>query len=137
MKPGSKFTLPTSEEGSTRSLYLVEGTGLTLDKTKIPGLSVVQFKDHSISEIELEHTGTEGNLEILILQGKPISEPVAQHGPFVMNTHQELAQTFREYEKTRFGGWPWPHAHVFPREKGRFLAVQGKPEEYPPSVNEP
>ncbi|KAJ3279368.1 hypothetical protein HDU79_000677, partial [Rhizoclosmatium sp. JEL0117] len=79
MKPGSKFTLPTSEEGSTRSLYLVEGTGLTLDKTKIPGLSVVQFKDHSISEIELEHTGTEGNLEILILQGKPISEPVAQH----------------------------------------------------------
>ena len=58
---------------------------------------------------------------MLILEGKPIGEPVVQHGPFVMNTEEEIRDAFQEYQKTQFGGWPWAEKEVIhPRSKGRF-----------------
>ena len=62
--------------------------------------------------------------EILMLQGRPIGEPVAQYGPFVMNTRSELDQAFADYRRTQFGGWPFTdNAPVHPRTEGRFALV--------------
>jgi hypothetical protein len=56
----------------------------------------------------------------------PIGEPVARHGPFVMNTRQELQQAYDDYRATRFGGWPWDRDDpVHDREKGRFAIHLG------------
>ena len=46
---------------------------------------------------------------------------MAQHGPFVMNSRAEIQQAFVDYQRTAFGGWPWPsEAPVHPRDEGRF-----------------
>ena len=73
-----------------------------------------------------------GNAEshLLLLQGKPIAEPVVQHGPFVMNTAAEIQQAMNEYRQTEFGGWPWDsYEHVHPREKSRFAKYPDGKEE--------
>jgi hypothetical protein len=59
--------------------------------------------------------------EILMLQGRPIGEPVAQYGPFVMSTDDELQRAFADYRRTQVGGWPWKeNAPVHARDAGRF-----------------
>ena len=59
--------------------------------------------------------------ELLLLQGKSIGEPIVQYGPFVMNTRPEIEKAFQDFERTRFGGWPWPSdGPVHARDAGRF-----------------
>jgi quercetin 2,3-dioxygenase len=49
------------------------------------------------------------NLEVVVLGGRPIREPVAWGGPFVMNTKAEVRQAFEDYQKGRMGQIPPVH----------------------------
>ena len=91
--------------------------GLTVAGRDIPGPAAVQIKaDETVAIV-----ANRGPIEILLLQGRPIGEPVAQYGPFVMNTRAELEQAFQDYRRTQFGGWPFPvTAPVHPRGQVRF-----------------
>ena len=75
-------------------------------------------------------SSTDG-VEVLVLQGRPIAEPVARYGPFVMNTRAQIEQAFDDYRRTQFGGWPWPSEDpVHERERGRFARhADGRVEE--------
>jgi len=134
--PGGKFTLPKAhEETVNRSLFYIEGTSGVLVDGKAISSKVCLVLDPT-QEIEIELSSTHNkNAEFLWMQGKPIEEPVAQYGPFVMNTNDEIQQAFMDYRRTEFGGWPWPRDDmVFPAEKGRFALFHG--EETTPPTNE-
>ena len=117
LEPGASFTFPEIPSDVHRTLYFYEGDSCVIDSNKIkPNNGII------LNPIEL--TVTNNGLEtahFLILQGKPIEEPVAKYGPFVMNTNEEIEQAMEEYRLTQFGGWPWPsHEMVHPRNQGRF-----------------
>ncbi len=117
MEAGANWTLPKASDGINRTLYFYEGETLVLAGTNIPNYSAVELVANA--EIVLQAGNKE--VSILVLQGKPINEPVIQYGPFVMNTKEEINQAFEDYHQTQFGGWPWPkYDQVHPREKTRF-----------------
>ena len=118
MDAGATWTLPAARGAQTRrTLHQFAGPGVTVGTRDVPGPAAIQV--HSGEAIPLR--ASRGAIEILLLQGRPIGEPVAQYGPFVMNTRAELEQAFADYQRTRFGGWPFPdNAPVFPRDAGRF-----------------
>jgi redox-sensitive bicupin YhaK (pirin superfamily) len=73
------------------------------------------------ADVDLPIEAGDADVEILVLQGRPIGEPVVQHGPFVMNTREQIQRAMMDYQRTRFGGWPWPKDDpVHPRDEGRF-----------------
>lgn len=117
MEAGAKWTLPKASEGINRTLYFYRGDQLTVADTKLENYHSAEVS----SGVDVLLQGGKEDCHILLLQGKPIGEPVVQHGPFVMNTRQEIQQAFADYQETEFGGWPWPVSDpVHPKEKGRF-----------------
>ena len=128
MAPGAQWTLPAAQHAATRrQLYFFEGTLITIAGQTVPPKSVVEVQANQ------DCTLVNGDLEaeLLVLQGRPIAEPVAQYGPFVMNTQAEIQQAFADYRRTEFGGWPWGVSDpVHPRKRGRFAKhADGRVEE--------
>ena len=92
-------------------------SGLRAGGREIPASHEIVLRPER--EVALEAGADEA--ELLLLQGRPIGEPVVAYGPFVMNTRAEIQQTFADYQRTQFGGWPWPSSEpVHPRQEGRF-----------------
>lgn len=123
LEAGAEFTLPTGDAESNRVLFFYEGEELKTEGFQIP---VGHSLDLDASQ-ELKITNGNKKAELLLLQGKPINEPVVQQGPFVANTREEMVEIISEYQRTHFGGWPWPKAEFTHGDKGRFaLFADGK-----------
>ena len=56
---------------------------------------------------ELEIASINDESYILLLQAKPINEPIVKYGPFVMNSREEIQEAFNDYQKNGFGDWDW------------------------------
>lgn len=101
--PGASFALPAARPGSDRSLYVFRGEGLRVSGREVR--APIQVDLRADLPIRLDNGAAES--EALLLQGRPIGEPVARHGPFVMNTADEIRQAYADYRSTQFGGWSW------------------------------
>lgn len=126
MEPGMILDLPAASVGINRTLYVYEGSGNKISGKEIPAYSAAEVISNASLQIESSAEGA----GILVLQGRPIGEPVMQYGPFVMNTKEEIHQAFNDFNQTRFGGWPWPrYDMVHDPKKGRFARhADGKEE---------
>jgi quercetin 2,3-dioxygenase len=119
LAPHAEWNLPAARlKGVRRSLYFFKGQQLTMAGQELNQHAALEL-EASVSVL-IKNGSSES--EILLMQGKPIDEPIAQHGPFVMNTAQEIRQAIQDYQRTQFGGWPWAdEAPVHGADPKRFV----------------
>src|SRR5687768_6479315 len=92
----SRFTLP---EGWNAAVIVLRGTILVNDSTIARETQMVVL-DPAGEDLVIE---ANNDVMALLLSGEPIDEPIVGHGPFVMNTQQEIAQAMADFNSGRFG----------------------------------
>lgn len=116
LQPGATLELPRAGDDTLRALYFFEGESLEIDGTKLEGRRIAVCKPNPTT---IQNGSTAS--ELLVLQGRPIGEPVEHVGPFVMTTKAEIRDAIVDYQRTGYGGWPWKtDAPVHDRESQRF-----------------
>lgn len=127
------WTLPAyagaGVSGLNRNAYIHTGT-----KSKIGGQVIHGQKRLKLRpDVDTEIAAEDGPIEVLVLRGRDIGEPVVQHGPFVGNSREDISKAFRDYQSTEFGGWPWKsNALAHGPERPRFAKyASGEEEERP------
>ena len=126
MEKGASWVLPAASPEVHRTLYFYKGSNI-----KIAGIDIKSYQSvELLADLDLIIESENEDSYLLLLQGMPIAEPVAQYGPFVMNNQAEIQQAFNDYRETQFGGWPWQrYDHVHPADKGRFAKYSNGKEE--------
>lgn len=108
LAPGARVELPW-ERAHNGLVYVLSGAG-TVGAEAAPirtgQLVVTASGDHLVLSADDSTQPGTGSMEVLLLGGRPIGEPVAQHGPFVMNTRAELVKAVEDFEAGRFGSVP-------------------------------
>jgi redox-sensitive bicupin YhaK (pirin superfamily) len=117
MDAGAKYTLPAARADSVRTIYFFRGPSLSVGGQALAPYSAAVLQPDTDAELE----AGDAPVEILLLQGRPIAEPVVQYGPFVMNTREEIQRAIADYQRTEYGGWPWDRDDpVHGPSEGRF-----------------
>jgi redox-sensitive bicupin YhaK (pirin superfamily) len=123
---GDSIEIVSKSISQNRAVYLYEGDELQIDDDLLPG-NHQAYLNHKAKTFK----ATRSKTCFLLMQSEPINEPVTKYGPFVMNSEDEIKQAYRDYQETRFGGWPWPMSDpVHGGKKIRFANyINGKREE--------
>jgi redox-sensitive bicupin YhaK (pirin superfamily) len=117
MEAGAELSLPPASEGSRRTVYFFGGERLRVGESELSAHAAITVDPRQ----EAKLVAGPSACDVLVLQGRPIGEPVVQYGPFVMNDRAGIQQAMQDYQRTGFGGWPWPKDDpVHAREEGRF-----------------
>lgn len=127
MASEASWTLPAGPAGANRMLYRFTGGQMVVDGQVAQGPLGMRLRAEA--DVVLRN-GAEPS-RLLLLQARPIGEPVVQHGPFVMCSHAEIRRAFEDYQRTGFGGWPWRRDDpIHSRGAGRFAThADGRREE--------
>jgi hypothetical protein len=112
LSPGARLLLPWPE-AYNGLVYALNGQGTVgPDQRPIHGGQLAVFGSSgqalAISADKVQESRSP-ELDVLVLGGRPIREPVATYGPFVMNTREELAQAFEDFQAGRLGRVPAEH----------------------------
>jgi redox-sensitive bicupin YhaK (pirin superfamily) len=98
LPPGVPFSHPVPA-GHTAFAYLFRGTGLFDEQSHAAAApQLVIFEDGDAVSVQASAQGA----RFLLVSGKPLGEPIARYGPFVMNTRQEIEQTLKELRNGTF-----------------------------------
>jgi redox-sensitive bicupin YhaK (pirin superfamily) len=117
VSPGAMLRLPWRPDFNAL-VYVLAGSGRTgVEGHPVTGgqLAVFGPGDHLVLRADDRQDSSSANLEALVLGGRPIREPVAHYGPFVMNTEEEIMQAIEDYRAGRLGVIPadalMPHTY--------------------------
>ena len=105
VSPGARVVLPWRADFNAL-VYVLAGHGTVGEQrrpVKMGNLAVFGAGDTIEITADATQESRSPNLELYILGGRPIGEPVAAYGPFVMNTRDELVQAFEDFEAGRLG----------------------------------
>jgi hypothetical protein len=108
LSPGAQLVLPWRPDFNAL-VYGLAGAGTAGNsgaKFRMGQLVVFGAGDAITVTADLQQDSNTPNLDILIMGGQPIREPVAQYGPFVMNSADELKQAFEDYRAGKLGVIP-------------------------------
>lgn len=105
--PNARFTFEEVADGIARNLFFYQGDQLTIDAQTLSENQGIRLE---ASEQCTLINNSERPASLILMQGRPIGEPVAKYGPFVMNEAHEIESVIAKYRITEFGGWPWPEA---------------------------
>lgn len=122
LEQSASLTLNAVSSTISRMLYAYSKNGAKVDieGTILKEGHYAQLKGDE--EIEIKNTSGRP-IQLLLLEGEPINEPISAHGPYVMNSREEIIQAFKDYEETQFGGWPWKQTDpVNSKEDKRFAS---------------
>jgi hypothetical protein len=98
MNSDSRF-MHEIKESYTVFVYVYEGDGFFVSNARYNAGSLIVYEREG-SRITIETH--DNSLKFLLISGKPLQEPIAWHGPIVMNTREELQQAFDDYENGDF-----------------------------------
>jgi redox-sensitive bicupin YhaK (pirin superfamily) len=118
VSPGAEVHLPWRSDFNALAYVLAGrgGAGGGADRHPVRTGQLVVFGpgDSIRVSADAEQDGSSPHLEVLVLGGRPIGEPVVHYGPFVMNTRAEIVQALEDYQAGRLGTIPaesMPHRH--------------------------
>ncbi|MFD5081821.1 pirin family protein [Kitasatospora sp. NPDC058406] len=103
--PGAQVTIPWRQDFNALA-YVLNGDGkVGAEGRPIRTGQAAVFGDGETLTISADavQDSRHPNLDVIILGGQPIREPVAWYGPFVMNSHRELEQAMRDFQSGSFG----------------------------------
>jgi redox-sensitive bicupin YhaK (pirin superfamily) len=111
VSPGARVEVPWPSDFNAL-VYVLAGRGsVGHDEVAVHRGQLAVFGDGdtlvvTAADVQDSHSS---DLDVLVLGGRPIREPVAAYGPFVMNTRAEIVQAFEDYEHGRLGTVPADH----------------------------
>ncbi|KQY58284.1 pirin [Aeromicrobium sp. Root495] len=115
VSPGAELTLPWRTDFNAL-VYVMNGDGYVSTSRRSIGTGQLAVLGHgetiTIGADQVQESRHQA-LDVIVLGGLPIREPIAWAGPFVMNTKAEVMQAFEDFQKGRLGTIPTvPHADV-------------------------
>ena len=100
LEPGGALSLPV-QQGHSAFVYVFEGGG-SVDGTHVPPSTLAVLADGD----RIDLLSGDRPMRLLLVAGRPLDEPIARWGPFVMNTQEEIAQAIEDYRQGTFAAPP-------------------------------